>query len=48
MPTFRTVRGKATAIDCDILAVPIYKGGVAGPGAAEAEKALGATFKALL
>src|SRR5436309_1740146 len=48
MPTFRTARGKATTIDCDVLAVPIFKGGVAGPGAAEAQKALGTNFKSLL
>jgi len=48
MPAFRTARAKATAIDCDVLAVPIYKGAVAGPGALEAEKALATSFKDLL
>ena len=48
MPTFHISRGKASAIDCDVLAVPIFKGGVAGAGAAEVEKALGAKFKSLL
>ena len=48
MPAFRIVREKALSVPCDVLAVPIYKGGVLGPGAAEAEKALGASFKSLL
>jgi len=48
MPTFKTVRAKATAIDCDVLAVAIYKGAVSGPGAIEVEKALGTSFKQLL
>src|SRR6266540_5915319 len=48
MPTFKTARAKATALECDVLAVPIYKGGVSGPGAAEVEKKLGISFKALL
>jgi leucyl aminopeptidase len=48
MPSFKTARTKATATDCDVLAVPILKGGAPGPGAAEAEKALGVSFKELL
>jgi leucyl aminopeptidase len=48
MPSFKTARAKATAIDCDVLAVPILKGGTLGPGAPEAEKALGVNFKELL
>ena len=47
MPAFRTVRGKATAIECDVLAVAVFKGGSAAPGAAEAEKALGISFAEL-
>ncbi|MFY9587751.1 MAG: M17 family peptidase N-terminal domain-containing protein, partial [Actinomycetota bacterium] len=45
MPSFRTVRDKATAIACDVIAVPVYKGGTLGPGAAELEKAIGIKFK---
>jgi leucyl aminopeptidase len=48
MPAFRIVRDKATTVACDVLAVPVYKGGKPGPGAAEVEKALGTKFKDLL
>jgi leucyl aminopeptidase len=48
MPVFKTVRAKATAIDCDVLAVPIYKGPSNGPGTSEVEQRLGASFKELL
>ncbi len=45
MPSFRTVRAKATAIAADVIAVPVHKGGILGPGALELEKALGVKFK---
>ncbi|MEX2557948.1 MAG: leucyl aminopeptidase [Actinomycetota bacterium] len=48
MPAFRIGREKPASIACDVLAVPVYKGGEAGPGGAEVEKKLGATFKELL
>jgi leucyl aminopeptidase len=48
MPTFRIAKEKATKLDCDVLAVPIYKGNEPGPGAAEVEKAIGGSFKQLL
>ena len=48
MAAFKTVTGKPTSIACDVLAVGVYKGGAAAPGAAEVEKALGSSFKTLL
>jgi leucyl aminopeptidase len=48
MPKFRIVRERPTSIACDVLAVPVYKGGTAGPGADAVEKALGSTVKELL
>ncbi len=48
MPSFRTVRDKATTIACDVIAVPVHKGLTLGPGAAELEKALGTKFKEFL
>jgi len=48
MAAFKTVKGKPTTIACDVLAVGVYKGGVAAPGATDVEKALGSSFKSLL
>ena len=48
MPSFKIVRDKAATIACDVIAVPVHKGGALGPGAAELEKALGTRFKELL
>ena len=48
MPTFRIVRDNPTRLACDVLAVPVYKGGEAGPGGAAIERKLGTTFKELL
>ena len=48
MPKFRVVRGAATSIACDVLAVPVYRGGEPGPGAEAVERKLGAKLKDLL
>ncbi|MGH2794426.1 MAG: leucyl aminopeptidase [Actinomycetota bacterium] len=48
MPSFKITTDKPARIDCDVLAVPVYKGGEAGPGGAEIERKLGTTFKELL
>ena len=48
MPSFKITTDKPARITCDVLAVPVYKGGAAGPGGAEVEKKLGTTFKELL
>jgi leucyl aminopeptidase len=48
MPSFKIVRDKPARIDCDVLAVPVYKGGVAAQGGQEIERKLGTTFKELL
>src|ERR1700746_775438 len=47
MPKFSVSRDAAKAIKCDVLAVPVYEGLELGPGAKEAEKALGTTLKEL-
>jgi len=48
MPSFKITTDKPARIECDVLAVPVYKGGEAGPGGAEIERKLGTTFKELL
>ena len=48
MPAFRISRDRPSTFACDVLAVPVYKGGEAGPGGADVEKKLGTTFKELL
>ncbi|MGH2726129.1 MAG: M17 family peptidase N-terminal domain-containing protein, partial [Actinomycetota bacterium] len=48
MPSFRIGREKAASFATDVLAVPVFKGGEAGPGGAEIERKLGSTFKDLL
>ena len=47
MPKFSVSRDAAKAIKCDVLAVPVYEGLDLGPGAKEAETALGTTLKEL-
>jgi leucyl aminopeptidase len=48
MPKLRIVRETAAKTACDVLAVPVYRGGEAGPGGAEVEKKLGVSFAELL
>lgn len=47
MPQIRVVRDRVGAVKCDALAVPVYKGGAAGPGTADVERALGVSAKEL-
>lgn len=47
MPNVRFSRLPAHEARCDVLAVPVFKGGAPGPGAAEVQRALGATAKDL-
>jgi leucyl aminopeptidase len=48
MATFRIGKEKPASIACDVLAVPVYKGGEPGPGGADIERKIGTTFKELL
>ena len=47
MPTFSVSKGAAKAAKSDVLAVPVYEGLKLGPGAKEAQDALGSTVKEL-
>ena len=48
MPTFRLSNDPVEEVAADLLAVPVFKGPAAGPGAAEAASALGVPLKQLL
>jgi leucyl aminopeptidase len=48
MTRFRAVRERAEKIRCDLLAVPIYAGGTAGPGTDGVARALGGKLSDLL
>ena len=47
MPTFSVSKGAAKAAKSDVLAVPVFEGLKLGPGAKEAQDALGSTVKEL-
>jgi len=47
MPTFSVSKSAAKAVKCDVLAVPLFEGLKLGPGAKEAQDALGTTVKEL-
>ena len=47
MPTFSVSKSAAKAVKCDVLAVPVFEGLKLGPGAKEAQDALGTTVKEL-
>jgi len=48
MPTFRLSNDPVETVAADLVAVPVFKGPVAGPGADEAASALGIPLKRLL
>ena len=47
MPKFRVVTGAPDRVRCDLLAVPVYKGPTAGPGADAVARKLGVPLKQL-
>jgi leucyl aminopeptidase len=48
MPDIRIEKARPEMVECDLLVLPVFKGGALGAGGAEVERAIGAKFKPLL